>query len=189
MKQLPILMENPPFVMDPNIELTQSNVKRMIKDRKKGSAYDCEICGKDLGTPYYVSVGIPPSPLIIMTYESLSLEDEENMNFDKIVSEVQTVVEANDINSEYHLIFSQQNIMSSKTRVCISCQQKNKWGQWRGSEIPTNHIEKVCFAVKEYQRRHTPIDAAKSDYERYVLFFTRSNQCEFRRRRYSILGY
>ena len=55
--------------------------------------------------------------------------------------------------------------MSSKTRICINCQQKYKWGQWHG----TSHTHDVCFAVKEYQRRHTPLDAAKSDYERYVL--------------------
>jgi hypothetical protein len=165
MEQIPLLIENPPFVMAPNIELTQSNVKRIIEEQKKGSVYDCDICGKGLGTPYYVSIGIPPSPLIIETYESLSLEDEESTNFDKIVSEIQTVVERYDINSEYRWIFSQQNIVSSKTRICINCQQKYKWGQWHG----TSHTHDVCFAVKEYQRRHTPLEAAKSDYKRYVL--------------------
>ena len=104
MEQIPLLIENPPFVMAPNIELTQSNVKRIIEEQKKGSVYDCDICGKGLDTPYYVSIGIPPSPLIIETYESLSLEDEENTNFDKIVSEIQTVVERYDINSEYRWI-------------------------------------------------------------------------------------
>ena len=139
MEQLPLLIENPPFVLAPNIELTEGNVKRMIDERKKGSGYECDSCGKDLGTPYFVFVGIPPSPLIIETYESRNLEDEENINFDKIVPEIQTIFEEYDINSEYHWIFSQQNIMSSKTRICINCQQKYKRGQWSDSETPTNH--------------------------------------------------
>ena len=42
-------------------------------------------------------------------------------------------------------------------------------GGWQGWEIPDIHIHSICFAVKEYQRRHTPISTAKSDYERYIL--------------------
>jgi hypothetical protein len=178
MEQLPLLIENPPFVLAPNIELTQSNVKRLIEERKKGSVYDCDICGKDLGTPYYVSVGIPPSPLIIDTFQRKSLNDEENMGFKVTISQIQSVAKELDIDSRYQWIFSEQNIKSSITRVCADCQQKYNWGQWRGFEMSSINIQRICFAVEEYQRRHTPLDAAKSDYERYVLSLPdRTNVC------------
>jgi hypothetical protein len=178
MEQLPLLIENPPFVMDPNIELTQSNVKRIIEERKKGSAYDCDICGKDLGTPYCVSIGIPPSPLIIDTFQRKSLNDEENMGFKVTISQIQSVAKELDIDSRYQWIFSEQNITSSITRVCVDCQQKYNWGQWRGFEMSSINIQRICFAVEEYQRLHTPISAAKSDYERYVLSLPdRTNVC------------
>jgi hypothetical protein len=178
LKQLPLLIENPPFVLAPNIELTQSNVKRIIEERKKGSVYDCDICGKDLGTPYCVSIGIPPSPLIINTFQRKSLNDEENMGFKVTISQIQSVAKWSDIESRYQWIFSEQNIMNSITRVCVDCQQKYNWGQWRGFEMPSINIQRICFAVEEYQRLHTPISVAKSEYERCVLSLPdRTNVC------------
>ena len=70
--------------------------------------------------------------------------------------------------SEYQWIFSEQNIMRSKTRICGDCQQKHNWGRCRRFEMP-NNLQRMCFAVKEYQRLHTPISTAKSTYERYIL--------------------
>jgi hypothetical protein len=169
MEQLPLLIENPPFIMAPNIELTQSNVKRIIEERKKGSVYDCDICGKDLGTPYYLSIGIPPSPLIIDTFQCKDPNYEKNTDFKTTISQIQSVAERFEIDSRYQWIFSEQNIISSITRVCADCRQKYNWGQWRGLEMPTVNIQRICFAVEEYQRLHTPFSAAKSNYERYVI--------------------
>lgn len=169
LKQLPLLVENPPFVLAPNIGLTQDSIALMIKEREKESLSDCDNCGKVLSTPYYVSIGIPPSPLIIETYQCKSLNYEENMEFKNIISEIQSVAKRFNIDSKYQWVFSEQNIMRSKTRICGDCQQKYKWGRWRGLEMPTINIQCICFAVEEYQRLHTPICAAKSDYERYIL--------------------
>ena len=42
-------------------------------------------------------------------------------------------------------------------------------GHGGGWEIPDIHIHSICYAIKEYQRRHTPISTAKSDYERCII--------------------
>jgi len=85
------------------------------------------------------------------------------------VAKVQSASKAYDIDSKYQWIFSEQNIMGSKTRLCVNCKEESKWEGWRGWEIPDIHLRSVCFAIKEYQRRHTPISTVKSDYERYIL--------------------
>jgi hypothetical protein len=168
-KNMPLLLENPPFVLAPNTDLTQSSVKRMIEERKEKSLSDYDICGKVLSTPYYVSIGIPPSSLIIDTYYCKSLNYEENMEFKDIISTIQSKAKGYNIDTKYQWIFSEYNIMRSKTRVCGDCKQKYGWGQWRGDEMPLINMQRICFAIKEYQRCHTPITAAKSDYERYIL--------------------
>ena len=113
MKQLPLLMENPPFVLAPNVELTQSNVKRMIEERKKGNLYDCDNCGKALGSPYYIMVGIPPSPVVIDVFKCESIDKEIDIG-----KSIMSSMFAVDDESKYQWIFSEQNIMSSKIRVC-----------------------------------------------------------------------
>jgi hypothetical protein len=104
-----------------------------------------------------------------MTGKCKNLDYENNIKFDEIISEIQSISKRFDIDSKYQWIFSEQNIMRSKTRVCGDCQQKYKWGRWRGVDIPTVNVQRICSAVKEYQRLHTPISTAKSDYERYIL--------------------
>ena len=162
---VPLLIEDPRYVLAPNIELTQSNVERMIKEREKRKSSDCDICGKGLGTPYYISIGIPPSPLRSATYQCKSLNDENNTDFKNIVRWIQFVAEGYDINTNYQWIFSEQNIKGSKTRLCGNC-QKRYGGKMR---MPTVFVDAVCLAVQEYQRLSTPISQANSDYERYIL--------------------
>ena len=82
---------------------------------------------------------------------------------------IQSVAKNFDIDNKYQWIFSEQNIMSSKTRICVSCQGKYKWKLRRGDESTTIRVRQVCSAIKEYQRLHTHISTAKSDYERYIL--------------------
>jgi hypothetical protein len=54
--------------------------------------------------------------------------------------------------------------------MCVDC-----YGEYKKDvEVEDIHfiairIRTVYFAVEEYQRRHTPIDSAKSDYERYLI--------------------
>ena len=113
-------MENPPFVLAPNVELAQSNVKRMIEERKKGNLYGCDNCGKDLGSPYYIMVGIPPSPIMIGVFKCESIDKEVDIG-KSIMSSIQYEAGIYDIESKYQWIFSEQNIMSSKIRVCSRC--------------------------------------------------------------------
>ena len=78
------------------------------------------------------------------------------------MSEIQSAAKMRNIDMKYQWIFSEQNIMSSKTRICNDCQKEYKWRVWRGFETSTMRIHKVCFAIEEYQRCHTPINTAKS---------------------------
>jgi hypothetical protein len=190
-----LLQENPPYVLAPGIDLPQNVIVNAEKIYSKEGSLKCDGCGKALTTPYYVSFGIPPCSLIIETYRILAdsdvefkqlayetqshgilsredlirLTSENDEEFKRLVSEIQSVAKRFDIDSKYQWIFSEQNIKNSKTRICSDCQKECKWRLWRGFEIPTIHIQEVCFAVEEYQRRHTPIATAKSDYERYII--------------------
>ena len=164
MEQLPLLIENPPFVLAPNIELTQSNVKRMIEERKKGNLYDCDNCGKALGSPYYIMIGIPPSPLIIDVSKCESIDKEIDIG-KSIMPSVQYEARTND-ESKYQWIFSEQNIMNSKIRVCSRCFEKCTPPRF-GQTLYRIHL--VRFAIDEYQRRHTPIEPSISNYEKYII--------------------
>jgi hypothetical protein len=70
------------------------------------------------------------------------------------------------IESNYQWIFSKQNILSSKIRICVDCRGDY---EWRGFDKWKIRINEVFFAVKEYQRLHTPINSATSDLERYFI--------------------
>ena len=64
-------------------------------------------------------VGIPPSPLMIDAFPCESIDDEPDLG-KSIMSTIQYEAE-NGIESKYQWIFSEQNIMSSKMRVCSRC--------------------------------------------------------------------
>jgi hypothetical protein len=164
-----LLKENPTYVLAPDIELTQNIVTKPDKENGKQGIINCDGCGKAFDSEYHILIGIPPSPLIIETYRCESLNHEKAIEFDKIVAKVQSASKAYDIDSKYQWIFSEENIMGSKTRLCVNCKEESTWERWWGWEILSIHLHSVCFAVKEYQRRHTPISTTKSDYERYIL--------------------
>ena len=64
--------------------------------------------------------------------------------------------------------FSDQNIMNSRTRLCVDCHGEYKgYLELRDLHFTAIHIREVYFAIEEYQRRHTLINSATSDYERY----------------------
>ena len=58
-----LLQENPPYVLAPDIELTRNIVTKPDKENGKEGLFNCDGCGKALDSEYYVSIGIPPSPL------------------------------------------------------------------------------------------------------------------------------
>jgi hypothetical protein len=171
-----LLKENPLYVLSPYVELSQ-NVTKTNDEWEEENWFNCDGCGNVLSTPYDISIGIPPSPLIIMTYKSESFDYEKSIKFDETIAQIKSVAKRFDIDSKCQWIFSEQNIMSSKTRICADCQKKYKWGQWRGFDMHIINMQRVCFAVKEYQRRHTPISTAKSDYEKYILSFSHKQIC------------
>ena len=161
-----LLQGNPTYVLAPHIELTQNIVTKPDKENSEGP-FNCDGCGKALDSEYYISFGIPPSPLIVETYLCKSLSCEKNID-SQIVSWIRSRATIQNIDSEYQWIFSEQNIMGSKTRLCADCKREYKW-EWRGWEIPDIHKQWIYRAVEEYQRCHTPISTARSDYERYIL--------------------
>jgi hypothetical protein len=190
-----LLQENPLYVLAPGISLPQNVTVNAEEKNSNEGPHKCDSCGNTLTTPYYVSFGIPPCSLIIETYQilrdgdaefkelvsetqslgSLSRENlvkltsENDKEFKRLVSEIQSAAKMRNIDIKYQWIFSEQNIMSSKTRICNDCQKEYKWRVWRGFETRTMRIHKVYFAIEEYQRCHTPIDTAKSEYERYII--------------------
>jgi hypothetical protein len=164
-----LLQENPTYILAPNIELTQNTVTKADEENSEGP-FNCDGCGKALDSPYYISIGIPPSPLIIGTGGCQNWNYEKNIDFEYFVSLIQSIAETFDIDHKYQWIFSEQNIRSSITRKCVDCKECFRDGRiWLKFPWPKIHIRSVCFAVKEYQRRHTPLSTARSDYERYIL--------------------
>lgn len=63
--------------------------------------------------------------------------------------------------------------MSSKIRVCGDCFGECTRPHGLNVLLRAGHtlyrIRVVHFAVKEYQRRHTPIKSSMSDYEKYII--------------------
>jgi hypothetical protein len=86
------------------------------------------------------------------------------------MSDIQGEAKDFNIESKNQWIFSEHNIMSSKIRICNECHGEYKWPPtWQEGHFVTNRIRQVYFAVKEYERRHTPIESAKSEYEKYFI--------------------
>jgi hypothetical protein len=161
-KSISLLQEYPAYILAPDVQLTKTDEE---KENVEGISFKCASCGKDLVFPYFVTIGIPPSPLLIDTDIIKSLEDEKDAGKNTI-SQVIFQSKRSGIESKYQWIFTEQNIMSSKTRQCPDCHGEYKFpgfGNWR------RRIDRVFFAVEEYQRLHTPINSAKSDYERYLI--------------------
>jgi hypothetical protein len=80
----------------------------------------CEKCGDELGSPYYIMIGIPQSPLMIDAFPCESIDEEKDVG-KSIMSAIQYDASIYDRESKNQWIFSEQNIMSSKTRVCSQC--------------------------------------------------------------------
>jgi hypothetical protein len=165
-RNLPLLKEST-HILPPDIDLTQ-NISMCKQDVE--SLFKCEKCGRDLESPYYLLFGISPSTSIITMYECDNLDDEKQ--------KVETVIdmirfEGKDfaIENKYQWIFSDQNITNSRTRLCVDCHGEYKgYLELKDIHYMAIHIRVVYFAIEEYQRRHTPINSAKSDYERYLIF-------------------
>jgi hypothetical protein len=150
------LLFDPPHILPPDVVLTSK----------------CENCGDAVGSPYYVMIGIPPSPLMIASFQCESVEEEKEIG-KSIMNTIQYDANISDRESKYQWIFSEQNIMSSKMRVCNQC-----FGECthpHGLNVLLRfgnilyRIRIVKFAVKEHQRRHTPIESSMSDYEKYII--------------------
>lgn len=146
------LLFDPPHILSPDVVLIQK----------------CEKCGKALGSPYQIIVGIPPSPLMVEALSCESVDDEKERE-KSVMSAIQHGVKEFNIESQNQWVFSEQNIMSSKKRVCTQCFgeyiRPNRWNP-RASSF---RIRRVCFAVQEYQRLHTPIEPGMSEYEKYKI--------------------
>jgi hypothetical protein len=155
-KNIPLLLDSH-HILPPDVVLTQ---KVTIK---------CESCGKALTSNYYIFFGIPPSQLIIEAFSCENIDDEKDKE-KKVMSDIQEEAKDFDIEGTNRWIFSEHNILNSKIRICTECHGEYEWpGGWRDPHFVTNRIRQVYFAVEEYQRRHTPIETAMSDYEKYFI--------------------
>jgi hypothetical protein len=150
------LLFDPPHILPPDVVL----------------APKCEKCGDELGSPYIVMIGIPPSPLMIDSFPCKSVDEEKDIG-KSIMNAIQYDANISDSKSKNQWIFSEQNIMSSKIRVCDQC--FGECTRPHGSNVLLRfgntlyRIRVVKFAVEEYQRRHTPIESSMSDYEKYII--------------------
>jgi hypothetical protein len=146
------LFLDPPHILPPDTVLTPQ----------------CENCGKPLGSPYHIMIGIPPSSLIVDALPCKSIDEEKDAE-KIIIWVIQSEARDFKIDSKNQWIFSKQNIRSSKIRACNQCYEEYtcsyKWNPI-ASGVRTR---KVCFAVEEYQRRHAPIEPNMSDYEKYII--------------------
>jgi hypothetical protein len=154
-KSNPLLFD-PPHILPADVGLTPK----------------CEKCGDALGSPYYIMIGIPPSPLMIDAFPCKNIDEEK----DDIVKSIMYIIQyETDIYklSKNKWIFSEQNIMSSKTRVCSQC--FGECTRPHGLNVLPRHgntlyrIRVVQSAVQEYQRRHTSLESSMSDYEKYII--------------------
>ena len=162
-KSISLLQEYPDYILTPDVQLTKTDEEKE-KDVEEGP-FKCIRCGKELVFPYFVTIGIPPSPLLIDTEIIKSLDDEKDVGKD-IISQVIYQAKHSGIESKYQWIFTEQNILSSKRRECADCHGEYKFPGFGNVGL---RIDRVFFAVKEYQRLHTPINSAKSDYEGYII--------------------
>jgi hypothetical protein len=151
------LLLDPPHILPPDVVFTQTNI---IK---------CDKCEKALTSKYYIFFGIPPSPLMIEALSCESIDNEKDKE-KSVLSYIQREAKDFDIERKNQWIFSEKNMISSKIRICIQCYEAYKWpNHWQDYHCVSNRIRQVFFAVEEYQRRHTPIESAKSEYEKYII--------------------
>ena len=73
-KKIPLLLD-PPHILPQDVLLTRNTIK-------------CEGCGKVLGTPYYIFIGIPPSPCIIKVLSCDGIDNEKDRER-LVLSEIQ----------------------------------------------------------------------------------------------------
>jgi hypothetical protein len=156
----PLLTEDP-NILAPDIDLTKNIATNEIV-KEKGR---CEKCGKVLKSPYFLFVGIPPSSMVIDEIKCSNLDDEKD-GVEYVILTIRYEENRFNIDSQYKWVFSDQNIMNPKTRICVACYE-----EYKGliNAPYTVRIRLGYFAVEEYQRRHTPISFVKSDYERYRI--------------------
>ena len=116
-----LLQGEPTYVLAPDIELTQNIVTKPDKENGKEGPFNCDGCGKALNSEYYILIGIPPSQLIVASFPCKS-SDNENHSVERHMSDIRFMLSklntSDSIKDEYQWIFSEQNIASSKTRVC-----------------------------------------------------------------------
>ncbi len=161
----------------PDIDLEQ---KVATPELDEESLSKCGKCGKYLESPHYLLLSIFPINRIIGTYKC----DDFNREKERIEDFI-TIAKAGckefEIEDKYQWIFSEQNIMNSITRLCFGCHKEYK--RYFESNYPRYasriesdnlhfddvNISGVCFAVQEYQRRHTPIESTMSDYKKYYI--------------------
>ena len=93
------------------------------------------------------------------------MDDEKDVGKD-IILLIISQAKRSGIESKYQWILAEQNILSSKRRECSDCHGEYKFPGFGNVE---RRIDRVFFAVEEYQRLHTPINSVKSDYERYII--------------------
>jgi hypothetical protein len=162
---LPLLKEAT-YILPPDIDLTQ-NISVCKQDEE--SLVKCEKCGKGLESPYYLLIGIAPSTSIIKMYKCDNLDDEKQ-KVETVIDMIRFEGKDFQIENKFQWIFSDRNIMNSRTRLCVDCHGEYKeYLDLKDIHYMAIHIRVVYFAIEEYQRRHAPINSAKSDYERYRI--------------------
>ena len=102
-------------------------------------------------------------------YECDNLDDEKQ-KLETVIDMIRFEEKDFKIENKYQWIFSDQNITNSRTRLCVDCHGEYKeYLELKDLHFTAIHIRGVYFAIEEYQRRHTPINSAKPDYERYRI--------------------
>ena len=157
------LLKEDTHIIAPDTDSTK-NIATYEIVKEKGR---CEKCGKVLKFPYFLFVGIRPSSSIIEAIKCSNLNDER-VGLESVIGVIRFEGKDFSIDPQHQWIFSDQNIMNSKTRLCVDCYEEYK-GHFTKDILLAIRIREVFFAVTEYQRRHTPISSAKSESERYRI--------------------
>ena len=117
------LLKKEPYIIAPDIDLSKNiSAVEIDNDRSK-----CGKCGKPLKSPYYLFVGIRPSCSVISAIKCSDLNDEK-VGVKEVVDEIKFDGKGFNIDSQHQWIFSDQNIMNSKTRICVDCYGEYKKG-------------------------------------------------------------
>lgn len=116
-KSISLLQKYPAYILAPDVQLTKTDEE---KENVEEGPFKCIGCGKELVFPYFVTIGIPPSPLLIDTEITKSMDDEKDVGKD-IILLIISQAKRSGIESKYQWIFTEQNILSSKRRECSDC--------------------------------------------------------------------